>query len=70
MVVITNSYYQLHCPYETFSFSEILVCVGRTTSSYMGTGPDHLMLRWEMTFPSSSLALVILSVPHMCTPQH
>ena len=41
MIVITNSYYQLHCPYETFSFSEILVCVGRTISSYMGTGsPD------------------------------
>ena len=39
--IITNSYYQLHCPYETFSFSEILVCVGRTISSYMGTGsPD------------------------------
>ena len=36
MVVITNSYY-----YETFSFNEILVCVGRTTFSYMGTGsPD------------------------------
>ena len=31
----------LKCPYETFSLSEILVCVGMTTSSYMGTGsPD------------------------------
>ena len=42
MIVITNSYNLLHCPYEAFSFSEILVCIrGRTISSYMGTGsPD------------------------------